>query len=167
MPKSRLKELGYIDIFRQFNKKKIKYIVCGGVAVNLLGIPRMTYDIDLILKMEAGNLKKFLELLKKWNFKPRMPVNMEDFMSEEKRKKWMKEKNMRAFCFYNPEWSISEIDVLINIPLNYDGAVEQAAYKRIENVRVPVVSARHLIKMKKNTKRKQDGADIRYLRKLL
>lgn len=161
-----MEELDYIGIFREFNKKRIKYIVCGGIAVNLLGIPRMTYDIDLLLRMKDGNLRKFLGLLKGWGFRPKIPVNMMDFTCEEKREEWMKEKNMRAFNLYNPKWSISEIDILIDVPIDYKRAVKKAVYKRVEGVRIPLISVQHLIKMKQNTKRKQDEADIRYLKKL-
>ncbi|MDA3792363.1 MAG: hypothetical protein PF545_01730 [Elusimicrobia bacterium] len=71
--------LDYIEIFREFNKKKIKYIVCGGLAVNLYAIPRMTYDIDILLKMTDDNLSKYIKLLKKWGFSPKQPVKIEDF----------------------------------------------------------------------------------------
>ena len=103
MAKNKMEQLNYIDIFSELNKNKIKYIVCGGIAVNLLGIPRMTYDVDLLLNMDDDNLKKFLELLKKWGFKPRVPVNIMDFALKENREKWIKEKNMKAFNLYRSE----------------------------------------------------------------
>lgn len=34
-------------IFSGLNKCKVKYLIAGGVAVNLYGIPRMTYDKGL------------------------------------------------------------------------------------------------------------------------
>ena len=36
--------LDYLGIFKAFNEKGIKYLVVGGIAVNLYGIPRMTCD---------------------------------------------------------------------------------------------------------------------------
>jgi len=139
MEGNRTEELDYLGIFKELNKKRIKYIVCGGVAVNLLGIPRMTYDIDLLLKMEDKNLKKFLELLNKWGFKPKVPVDMMDFAYKEKREEWIKRKNMRAFNLYNYKWSISEIDILIESPVSYKEAIKRALYKRVEGVRIPVI----------------------------
>lgn len=44
--------LDYSGIFKELNAQKIKYIVVGGLAVNLHGIPRATYDIDLLLYLE-------------------------------------------------------------------------------------------------------------------
>ncbi len=161
-----MKELDYIGIFSEFNKKRIRYIVCGGVAVNLLGIPRMTYDIDLLLKMTEVNLSKFLKLIKRWGFRPKIPVNIMDFACKEKRNLWIKEKHIKGFNIYNHKWSISEIDVLINTPVNYEEAVKKVEYKSVKGVRIPVISVPQLIKMKQNTGRKQDEADIRYLRGL-
>jgi molybdenum cofactor biosynthesis enzyme MoaA len=82
--------LDYISIFRELNQKKIKYIVVGGVAVNFYGIPRMTYDIDLLLDLEDKNLKKFLELLKGWNFKPKISIDIMDFTKKRKREFWIR-----------------------------------------------------------------------------
>jgi len=161
------KELGYIEIFKKFNEERIKYIVCGGVAVNLLGIPRMTYDIDLLIKMEEKNLRKLLSLLKRLGFKPKAPVNIMELCCESKRKEWIRNKNMKAFNLYNTNWAISEIDILIESPVSYKEAIKRALYKRVEGVRIPVISGPDLIKMKQNSPRKQDKADVRYLRKIL
>ncbi|RLD17148.1 MAG: hypothetical protein DRI36_04635, partial [Caldiserica bacterium] len=85
--------LDYIEIFEEFNKKGIEYIVCGGIALNLHDIPRMTYDIDILLKMDDENIKKYLKLLKEWGFKPKVPVDIMDFAKKEKREEWINEKN--------------------------------------------------------------------------
>ena len=79
-----MEELDYLGIFKEFNKKKIKYIVCGGIAVNLLGIPRMTYDLDLLLKLEDKNLNKFVKLMKRLGYKAKIPVDIGDFAKKKK-----------------------------------------------------------------------------------
>ncbi|MCM8796228.1 MAG: hypothetical protein NC928_06065 [Candidatus Omnitrophica bacterium] len=158
--------LDYIEIFRAFNKGKIKYIVAGGLAVNLLGIPRITYDIDLLLYLEDKNLHKFLSLMKKWGFKPKMPVDIMEFAQEEKREDWIKNKNMKAFRLYKPQWPVSEIDILIDTPVDYNKAIKNIHYIEVGNISIPVISIDDLIKMKSNTTRKQDKADIRYLKKI-
>ena len=35
----------YFEVFKAFYQEKIKYLVVGGLAVNLHGVPRITYDI--------------------------------------------------------------------------------------------------------------------------
>jgi hypothetical protein len=161
-----MEELDYLGIFRGLNKKKIRYVVCGGVAVNLWGIPRMTYDIDLLLDMREANLKKFLALLQEWEFKPKIPADITDLLDEKKRNIWIEEKNMKAFSLHNPGWAISEIDVLVGVSPGYDKVVERVVYKSVGNVKIPLISPEDLIATKQNTGRRQDEADIEHLTRL-
>ncbi|MBI5573741.1 MAG: hypothetical protein HY919_04205 [Elusimicrobia bacterium] len=161
--------MDYIQIFDELNKEEIEYLVVGGLALNLLGIPRATYDIDLLLELSSHNLIKFLSLVKKWGFKPKVPVSIMDFAEKEKRDGWIKKKNMKAFCLVNPDWALSEIDIIIDTPVTYNLAAKDAKHIKIGTapaVSVPVISVNNLIKMKQKTARQQDKADIRYLRKL-
>lgn len=158
--------LDYLAIFRKLNEERIKYIIVGGLAVNLYGIPRMTYNIDLILDLEDTNLKKFLQLLKNWGFKPKIPVDIMEFAKEEKREDWIRNKNMKAFNLVNPEWAMSEIDIVINTPVNYEKASENIKYFTLQGISAPTISIDDLIKMKDGTGRKQDKADTNYLKEL-
>jgi predicted nucleotidyltransferase len=38
----------YLELFRALQEQKVRYLVVGGVAVNLHGIGRLTVDIDLM-----------------------------------------------------------------------------------------------------------------------
>lgn len=159
--------LDYSGIFREFNKNKIEYLICGGLAVNLYGIPRLTYDIDLLLNMKAQNLEKFCKLLKKWGFKPRVPVDIMDFSKKSKRDEWIKQKNLKAFIFVNPDWALSEIDIIIDSTVNYSAAIRNAKIFKSSGITLPVVSLKDLIKMKRNTGRKQDTMDIKNLLRVM
>jgi len=155
--------LDYLGIITAFNKEKIKYIIVGGVAVNLYGIPRMTYDLDLILDLEDANLTKFLKLLKKWGFKPKLPMDIMDFANKEKRNAWIKDKNIKAFNLINSDWAMSEIDVIINTPVNYEKGIKNVNYIPLGNISVPIISMEDLIIMKQRSSRHQDKTDIKYL----
>ena len=41
----------YEKIFRQFKLEDIHYLVVGGIAVNLYGVPRATQDLDLMIEL--------------------------------------------------------------------------------------------------------------------
>jgi hypothetical protein len=159
--------LDYLGIFRELNAKGVKYIVVGGMAVNLLGIPRMTYDIDLVLWLEDSNLRKFLHLMKNWGFKPKVPLDIMDFAKNEKRQDWIKNKNMKAFNLVNPSWAITEIDIVINTPINYEKAIKNVKRINLGGVSVPTISVKDLILMKAKTDRIQDAEDIKNLKKIL
>lgn len=158
--------LDYLGIFKEFNAQKIKYIVVGGMAVNFYGVPRMTYDIDLLLYLEDKNLRKFLSLIKEWGFKPRAPVDIMDFAEKEKRRDWIKNKNMRTFTLKHPTWAVSEIDIIINTPIDYKKAVKNLKYINLHGVSIPVISIKDLIAMKSESNRKQDREDIESLKKI-
>lgn len=158
--------LDYLGIFRKLNEKGIRYVVAGGLAVNLYGIPRMTYDIDLMLDLEDDNLRKFLRLLKSWGFRPRAPVGIMDFAIKGKREDWIKNKNMRAFTLINPAWAISEIDILIAAPFDFSRALKRAGRIELNDISVPVLSINDLIRMKIGTGRSHDEADVNLLRRL-
>lgn len=137
------------------------------MAVNLHGVPRATYDIDLLLYLEDKNLDKFLSLVKTWGFKPRVPVDIMDFAQKEKREEWIKHKNMKAFNLVNPDWAIREIDIIIDTPVDYRKALKKVKYIRLYDVDIPTIAATDLILMKSSSDRQQDRDDIRHLKKAL
>ncbi len=155
--------LDYLEIFKTFNQRNIKYIIVGGVAINLHG---MTYDIDLLLDMTDANIKLFIDLMKEWGFKPRVPVSIDDFINKDKRREWVQNKNMKAFTLINPDWAISEIDVIIDSPIDYKKVSENSVKLKVNDVLLPVISIDDLIEMKKETGRTHDQIDIEYLQRL-
>lgn len=56
-------ELDFQKIFRELNEAMIDYLVTGGLAVNFYGIPRLTYDIDLMMLLQQDNIKKRFQSL--------------------------------------------------------------------------------------------------------
>jgi hypothetical protein len=90
-----------------------------------------------------------------------------DFAKKSKRKEWVKNKNMKAFTFVNPHWAISEIDIMIDTPLDYEKAKDNLKYIKIHNTKVPLISIKDLIRMKRVSKREQDKSDCLYLRKII
>ena len=58
-----LKDL--LDLCRQLNSRKVKYIVIGGLAVVQHGFVRATEDIDLLVETSLENEKALIEILSK------------------------------------------------------------------------------------------------------
>ena len=67
-------------LFSTLNQKKVKYMVAGGIAVNLYGIERATADVDIIIKLVDANLRNFVEAMKGLGLKPKIPVRLDDFL---------------------------------------------------------------------------------------
>ena len=86
--------LDYEGIFRGLNQIQVEYIVVGGLAVNFHGIPRMTYDIDLMISLEPKNILKLVSTLTAWGYRPKAPVEPDELADEAKRRSWVEDKGM-------------------------------------------------------------------------
>ena len=159
--------LDYRTIFKDMNEAGVDYMLVGGLAVNFYGIPRMTYDLDLMIALNPENILKLISRLSDWGYKPRAPVNPKDLADEKKRRIWIREKNMKAFSFYHEKEAIGEIDVLIDLPVPYEELRERARVFDLEGTGVPVVSVQDLIDLKLRAGRQQDLSDAEHLKTIL
>src|SRR4030043_210656 len=160
-------ELDFQAIFKEFNGLGIDYLVVGGLAVNFHGIPRMTYDIDLMVLLEPENILKLVTKLTQWGYRPKIPINPGDLADETKRNSWVHEKGMRAVNFYSETLPIGEIDILIDTPIPYKELKSRAVRIELQDEKIPTVSIHDLIELKLRAGGKQDFADIEHLRVVL
>jgi predicted nucleotidyltransferase len=160
-------ELNYQTIFKGLNKKAIDYLVIGGLAVNFHGIPRMTYDIDLMILLEPENILKLVSKLTKWGYRPKVAVDPRDLADERKRNSWVQEKAMKALNFFSDTLPIGEIDLIIDSPIPYKELKQKAIKVEVHGEQIPVVSIRDLIELKLQAGRKQDLADVEHLKMIL
>ena len=140
----------------KFDRAGIDYLVVGGLAVNFHGIPRMTYDLDLMLLLEPDNILKMVAKLTKWGYRPRAPVDPLDLADATRRESWIAEKGMKAFSFSSPSLPIGEIDLVIEAPIPYNQLKGRAIVITLEEEGIPVVSLDDLITIKKAAGRHQD-----------
>lgn len=154
------------SLFSALNKAKIRYLVVGGIAVNLYGIERATADIDLVVDLEENNLNRFIAVMKELDFKPKIPVRLADFMKKEIRESWIREKGMTVFSLFDPKNPFFLLDVFVAIPFNFDIVYEAKEEIHAGKTIIPVVPIQYLIEMKEKTGRPQDIADVFYLRKI-
>jgi predicted nucleotidyltransferase len=66
----------------------------------------------------------------------------------------------------NPDWAVSEIDIVIDSPVDYRKAAKDMKNINVNGVLIPTVSMRNLILMKKSAGRIQDKEDIKSLKKV-
>lgn len=157
----------YEQVFIKLNRKGVRYLIVGGIAVNLHGFPRVTGDLDIMLDLNDGkSVNGFVEVVKVLGFKPKIPVEVDDFAIPLKRKSWIEEKNMKVFSVYNPSQEIEHIDVLVENLIDFDKAYKTREIVNAGNLKVPVVSIDDLIKLKKISGRKRDEIDIAALKEI-
>ncbi|MBL7069716.1 MAG: hypothetical protein ISS34_07660 [Candidatus Omnitrophica bacterium] len=155
----------YEEILREFEKEGVKYIIAGGIALNLLGALRNTADLDILVEMTDDNLAKVVTILKKRKFRVKQPVDPISIADEKTRRDWIENKNMKAFNFYKEE-ALKEVDIIIESPVSYESAKEDIEQIKIGDMVLPVISIDNLIKMKENTGRRIDELDIEELKSI-
>ena len=160
-------KLDYKNIFKELNKQKIDYLVVGGLAVNFHGVPRMTYDIDLMIMLQSENISKLVVKLTEWGYRPKVPINPMELADEAKRNFWIQEKGMKALNFYSEKLPIGEIDIVFDSPIPYYELKSRVVMIELEREKIPTISIHDLITLKQKSGRKQDIADAEYLRMIL
>ncbi len=50
-------------VFSSFQKHEVKYVVIGGIASVLHGVPRATFDLDILIEATPLNAERLLEAL--------------------------------------------------------------------------------------------------------
>jgi len=155
----------YERVLRELNCRGVEYIVVGGIAVNLHGVPRATADLDLLLRMESSNFNGFLEAMKRLGFRPGIPLRLEEVTLENLRR-WRREKNLKALSFKNPRVPYEEVDVVLDHPLDFEAVYRRIEFVRAGGILLPLVSLRDLMRLKEHSGRPQDLSDLEALRRV-
>ena len=49
------------DVFESLNEHEVRYLVIGGIAAVLHGVPRATFDLDLLIEATSENAQRLLD----------------------------------------------------------------------------------------------------------
>src|SRR5208283_4762989 len=127
----------YEDILRAFQKNKVKYVLVGGLAVNLQGAFRSTSDLDILVEMTDTNLAKIVKILKTKKYFVKQPVDPMGIADTDTRKDWIQNKNMKAFCFFKENGE--QVDLIIDSPVKYAQAIKEVDVLHIDGIRLPII----------------------------
>lgn len=156
----------YRDIFRSLNDAGVRYLVVGGVAVNLHGYSRFTGDLDILLALDPENLDRIALLMEKKGLTQRLPVDVRKLSDREQVRKWLEEKGMTAYTFIDPKMPQFSIDILAGESLNFPEYDAQKVTINAWETPIPVISIDDLIGMKERANRQKDAEDIAALLEL-
>ncbi|HOP29683.1 MAG TPA: nucleotidyl transferase AbiEii/AbiGii toxin family protein [Spirochaetota bacterium] len=157
------------DILIALAKNKIKFVLCGGVAVVLHGVERLTMDIDVAVSMDEENLYSLITVMKSLGMSPRVPVPPETLLSPEKRKIMHEEKNALVYTFIDIQNPYRQVDIFLGRDDLYNNLIEDASIIKLDGYSIPVISIVKLIEMKREVipPREKDITDIRELLKIM
>jgi hypothetical protein len=152
-------------IFCALQSTGVRYVIVGGVAVNLHGYQRFTKDVDLVIELIPEQTLKALEALQAIGYTPRLPVKLADFANSEMRESWVRDKNMMVFQLYNDQIHQS-VDIFADYPLDFELLWSDSVSVLLISSSPRIASIDHLILMKRRAARPQDLVDIDMLNKL-
>ncbi|MCF8179251.1 MAG: hypothetical protein K9J74_12140 [Sulfuritalea sp.] len=91
-----------IELLQSLTDEPVQYVLVGGLAVQLHGYMRSTFDIDLVLAMNDDNLERFINVAKRHGLTPGIPVPIDSLRNADQIEKWHREKGMLAFSLREP-----------------------------------------------------------------
>lgn len=147
-------------VFEALSKADVRYLVVGGLAVNVHGLRRYTQDLDLVVQLVPANVERAFQALQSVGYSPAVPVTASQFADRTTREGWIREKGMQVLNFFSDLRRETPVDVFVTDPFQFDEEFERAVVKPLGDVQVRVVSLSTLIDMKKAAGRPQDLIDV-------
>ena len=142
-------EKDYEELFKLFNKHKIRYCIIGSYALAFHAKPRYTKDIDVLIEPSEKNSRRIVRALKEFGFE-NLSLSEEDFRTRGK----------IIQLGYEP----LRVDLMTSV----EGCSFGRAWKnRIKGIfgseGVYFIGLDELIEVKKRSSRLQDQADLVFL----
>lgn len=137
-----------LRVCRLLNRRRVRYLIAGGVAANLHGSVRATRDVDVLVPRDVANMRRLLEALGELPYGVARELDAADIATK-------------------PITIIGDdprVDVLtVAWTVDFEAAWPRRLVRRIGGVRVPYLSKSDLI-ASKQTGRASDLADTEQLR---
>ena len=136
------------DVFASFQRYEVKYVVIGGVASILYGVPRATFDLDILILAEKENANRLLRALEEAGLGTAALANPDELLANE-------------ITIFKDR---VRIDVQTSTPgLKFRDAWEHRETMTYQGQSFFVASKSDLISSKRSAGRKIDLEDVRLL----
>lgn len=155
------------ELVGALDRHGVLYALVGGVAVNLHGVPRMTYDVDLVVKTDAITLLACKHALTELHLVGRIPLAIESLADVEERARLEREHNLIALTFTDANNPLREVDILVAPSIDPDGIVARSELRSAGAFDVRIASLTDLLRMKRAAGRPQDLADVLHLERVM
>ena len=151
------------ELLSALSDASVPYAVVGGVAVNLHGVPRMTYDVDLVVTPTPDSFARLQRALAAAGLSPRLPLELASLSPVEARRALKTERNLVALTFTDPGNPLREVDVLLDPDIDAEGIVQRAELRPFGRETLRLCSRADLVSLKRHAGRPQDLADLAQL----
>jgi len=135
-------------VFKSFQQHDVRYVVIGGIAAVLYGVPRATFDLDILIEATPENAQRLLDALIDAGMGTATLTNTNEILSN--------------------EITIFKDRVRIDVQISTPGLQFETAWKRKQTMQYQrqifyVVSLDDLIRSKRAAGRSVDLEDVRLL----
>jgi hypothetical protein len=135
-------------VYSSLHKHRVKYVTIGGIAAILHGVPRATFDLDILIEATSDNAQRLLDALLDVGFGTASLVTTERLLAH--------------------EITIFRDRVQIDVQTSTPGIVFEEVWKRREVMKYQgqafyVLSRDDLIASKRAAGRQKDLEDVRLL----
>src|SRR3990172_6491142 len=154
-----------VELLQTLSDEQVQYVLVGGLAVQLHGFLRSTFDIDLVLAMNDENLSRFIAIAQGYGLVPVIPVPMDSLRNASLIDQWHREKGMLAFALREPHIGGSMVDVLVRSDVPYDRLMANAVAGELFGRKVWIASIDDLLVMKRIANRPKDQLDTQRSKK--
>jgi hypothetical protein len=145
----------FLQVLEAFEKEEVDYILVGGLAVILHGMPRLTQDIDVFVKMNPENIGKLQKALHR--------VYQDD---ESINEITLDELNHYSVIRYgSPGGFYIDIMARLGEVATYDNLEYETII--VDEISIKVATAEKLFELKKDTLRLEDKRDAFFLSELI
>lgn len=154
------------ELLQSLTDERVQYVLVGGLAVQLHGFLRSTFDIDLVLAMNDENIVRFLAVAKQYGLVPVNPVPIESLRDAGQIDRWYREKGMLAFALREPRIGGSVVNILVRPDVPFEKLVANAVAGELFARQVLIASIDDLLTMKRIANRPKDQLDVVALEKI-
>ena len=71
------------DVFRSFQQHDVRYVVIGGIASILHGVPRATFDLDILIEATPENAHRLLDAMQAAGLGTASLITVEQLLAHE------------------------------------------------------------------------------------
>ena len=141
-----------INALKVLSQAKVKFVVIGGSALVLHGIPRATLDVDIMVPADKDNLVNLFLNLAKLNL----------FTAQEQLLRLMDKSKLVVgqWLTFKDKNGNELIDVLLEDKEKFRKIYRNSKLRKGKNLTLRVISLNDLLKMKKRSSRAIDKADV-------
>lgn len=154
------------ELLADLDRADVRFVVVGGLAVVIQGFARLTADVDLVIDLDAANVRRALDALLARGLRPLLPVTAMDFADEAIRREWVETRNLEVFSMRDPANPLLVVDLFAREPIPFEELWSRADTVTLGGRTIRVASIEDLIRMKRSAGRPQDAVDIQRLEEI-